>query len=110
MSHTSSLDLLSPLPAGLRQPLLNCFNEVRANFLESRWEPSELNGGKFCEVAYTIIKGALDGQYPSAPSKPRNLAEACRAIEQTPTTTMRGDRSLRVLIPRILVALYEIRN
>jgi hypothetical protein len=36
---------------------------------------------------------------------------ACRALEMIPSDPHRpGDRSLRILIPRVLQALYEIRN
>jgi hypothetical protein len=99
-------DALSDLPVGLRGDLLAAFNEVVRNYREHRWEPAELNGGKLCEAAYTIVVGALDGTYASRSSKPKDIVAACRALEQRPS----GPRSFRVQIPRVLVALYEIRN
>ncbi|MGH3345730.1 MAG: hypothetical protein ACRDO4_02000 [Nocardioides sp.] len=54
-------DALSVLPPTLRKDLLDAFNEIVKNYREHRWEPSELNGGKFCEAAYTICVGWLDG-------------------------------------------------
>ena len=49
--------------------------------------------------------------HASSPSKPRDMVAACRALEQTPPNATRvGDRSLRILIPRVLLPLYEIRN
>lgn len=106
----TSTNLLSSIPAGLRDPLFKCLVEVRTNFAQRRWEPSELNGGKFCEVVYTILLGALKGSFPAKPSKPLRFAEACRALEGLPASAHPADRSLRVLIPRVLVPLYEIRN
>ena len=107
----SSATLLAGLPTGLREPLIDCYREIAANYAEHRWEPAELNGGKLCEVAFTIVSGALSGHYPSNPSKPANMVDACRALEKLPAVNTRvGDRSLRILIPRILTALYEIRN
>ena len=39
------------------------------------------------------------------------MVSACRALENQPAAPSRvGDRSLRILIPRMLVALYEIRS
>ena len=39
------------------------------------------------------------------------MVAACRALEQTPPNQAQiGDRSLRILIPRVLLPLYEIRN
>lgn len=99
------------IPAGLRDPLLQSYQEIVTNFAEHRWEPSELNGGKFCEVVYTIINGVITGSLPPRPSKPPDMVLACRALERTPALSSRvGDRSLRILIPRVLPALYEIRN
>ena len=99
------------LPTGLRDPLIACFNEIARNFAEHRWEPAELNGGKICEVVYSILDGALCGAFASKPKKPSNMVEACRALESRPPISSRvGDRSLRILIPRMLPVLYEIRN
>jgi len=102
---------LSGLPDGLRDPLIASYQEVITNYSESKWEPAELNGGKFCEIVYTIIKGCLDGSYPSTPSKPRDMVGACRALEVIlPNPAQVGNRSLRILIPRMLLPLYDIRN
>lgn len=99
------------LPAGLRTELIDGYREITRNFLERRWEPSELNGGKFAEVVYSIVNGAISGTFPAKASKPANMIDACRALEGKPTDPARvGDRSLRILIPRELPVLYEIRN
>lgn len=106
-----SSKVLTGIPAGLRDPLFQSYQEIVTNFAEHRWEPSELNGGKFCEVVYTIINGIIAGSLPPRPSKPPDMVLACRALEKTPAQSSRvGDRSLRILIPRVLPALYEIRN
>jgi hypothetical protein len=99
------------LPAALRDELLAHYQKIMSNYLELRWEPSELNGGKFCEVVYSIVDGALKGSFPASASKPADMVAACRALEKVPSVPGRvGDRSLRVLIPRELPGLYEIRN
>lgn len=106
-----SKNLLEDLPKGLRTPLLKAYKEIVDNYTENRWEPSELNGGKFCEVVFTIIKGGLDGNYATKPSKPKDMVAACRALENIPENPKHvGNRSMRILIPRTLQALYEIRN
>ncbi len=33
--------------------------------MENRWAPSELSGGKFCEIVYTILDGFSTGNYTS---------------------------------------------
>ena|SRR5688572_32571642 len=98
----------SGIPDGLRKPLLDAFGAIMRNFCERRWEPSELNGGKLCEVVYSILRGHVDGRMPSKPSKPKNMLDACQAFEKADAKVF--PRAVRIQIPRMLIALYEIRN
>jgi hypothetical protein len=62
-------------------------------------------------VVFTIVDGAISGSFAATPSKPANMVEACRLLERVPRDPSRvGDQSLRILIPRVLPVLYEIRN
>lgn len=97
---------LSSIPAGLRKPLLDEYNHICQNYLERRWGPSELSGGKFCEIVHTILEGFNTNTYPSSPKKPTNFVAACRVLENNSNVP----RSFQILIPRMLPALYEIRN
>jgi hypothetical protein len=100
----------SSLPTTLRDDLLSAFNEIVRNFREHRWEPSELNGGKLCEAVFTIIKGWLDGgNYPARAQKPRNFPQTCWELERT-YAHIPNSRSPRILIPRMMIGLYDIRN
>ncbi len=98
----------SGIPESLRTVLLGAFNEIMRNFRERRWEPSELNGGKLCEVVHSILRGYVDGKMPAKPTKPKNMYDACLALEKADAATF--PRAVRIQIPRILIALYEIRN
>lgn len=98
--------LLGSLPAGLRTPLIQEYKKLTQNYMEHRWEPAELSAGKICEIVHSIIKGHIDGNYPASPSKPKNMVEACRQLENEKSLP----RSFQILIPRMLPALYEIRN
>ncbi len=98
---------LESIPQGLREPLLASFNQIVRNFREGRWEPAELNGGKLCEIVFTIIRGVVDGNFPAKPGKPRNMVDSCRALE---SENKKFGRSLCIQIPRLLVALYEVRS
>ena len=97
---------LSTIPDGLRNPLIDEYSNIQRNYLERRWTPSELSGGKFCEIVYSILEGYSTGNYPSSPIKPTNFVDACRSLENNTS----NPRSFQILIPRILPALYEIRN
>jgi hypothetical protein len=100
-------EVFGRLPATLRDELLSAFNQIVKNFRERRWEPAELNGGKLCEVVYSILKGHAEGKYPARAKKPRNMVLACQNLETEAAGT---PRAVRIQIPRMLIALYEIRN
>jgi hypothetical protein len=100
--------ILAHIPPGLREPLIQAFNSIVRNFREGRWEPSELNGGKLCETVYAILAGHVAGKFPLKPTKPRNMLDACKAFEQADAS--RFPRPVRVQVPRMLIALYEVRN
>lgn len=99
-------DAFKSLPIGLRDDLLNAYNDVVTNFAERRWEPASLNGGKLCEAAYAIVRGHADGKFPARSKKPRNMVDACKDMEKETAQP----RSVRIQIPRLIVAMYEIRN
>jgi hypothetical protein len=110
-ANTLSIDAasaLSAIPARLRGELLTALSEVLRNYRERRWEPSELNGGKLCEVVYTILRGHVDGKFPPKAAKPSNMLDACKAFEKADSAKF--PRSIRIQLPRVLIALYEIRN
>jgi hypothetical protein len=100
-------EILAQIPARLRSELLKAYQAILRNFRERRWEPSELNGGKLCEVVHSILRGYVDGVYPEKATKPRDMVAACRSFESADASF---PRSVRIQIPRMLMALYEIRN
>jgi hypothetical protein len=97
---------LSGIPDGLRKPLLSEYSQIINNFMERRWTAAELSGGRFCEIVYTILDGHARGSYPTLPTKPERFVSACRRLENNSSVP----RSFQILIPRLLPALYEIRN
>jgi hypothetical protein len=102
----SAAQALAAIPAGLRDPLLEEHRRIIQNFMERKWLPSELSGGRFCEIVYTILQGHAAGNYASKPSKPGNFVQACRQLENN----VHVPRGFQILIPRLLPALYEVRN
>lgn len=102
--------ILSAIPTALREPLIETYREIASNFSEHRWEPLELNGGKFCEVVYWIVHGFVTGSYAAKPSKPPNMRDACRTLENLTSSGKPGDHGLRILVARMLPPLYDIRN
>jgi hypothetical protein len=106
LTPTTALGLI---PQGLRQELLTEYDKITRNYRENRWEAAELDGGRLCEVVYTILDGHLKGnQFALRASKPQKFEEACRQLGQTPKTA--GSDSARITIPRVLIGLYDLRN
>lgn len=99
--------VLKAIPSIFENELFEKFREIERNFRERRWEPAELNGGKLCEVAYCILRGHIDGSFPVKSYKPPNFYDACSKLEKEPASL---GRSIRIQLPRMLIALYEIRN
>lgn len=94
------------IPDGLKKPLLVEYNNIVQHYMEKKWTASELSGGKFCEIVFTILDGHAKGSFASSPSKPSNFVDACKRLENNSNVP----RSFQILIPRMLPALYEIRN
>lgn len=98
---------LTGVPNNFEDELFARYREIERNFRERRWEPAELNGGKLCEAAYSILKGHVDGHFAAKPTKPPYFPKACLDLEKADP---KFGRSVRVLIPRMLIPLYDIRN
>lgn len=99
---------LAQLPAGLRRELVAEYEKIVINYRERRWEAQELDGGRFAEVAYTILDGYLSGSvYANTAAKPSNFEQSCRNLANSGVSY---PKSARVTVPRVLVALYDIRN
>jgi len=98
--------ILAAIPNGLREPLIKEYNEIVQNYLEHKWTSAELSGGRFSEIVFSILDGYGSANYAPAPFKPASMLAACQGLENN----MNLPRSFRILIPRMLPVLYEIRN
>ncbi len=100
-------EALKAIPAGLRDPLIEEFNQALDEYRAADWEKVGLKAGKFCEIAFCICDGHATGSYAATPSKPSNFPQACQRLEQHNGTK---GRSLCMQVPKVLAALYELRN
>jgi len=97
----------SALPKGLRGPLLKEYRAAVDAARGGKWETVGTKAGKLCEVIYSILRGHVDGVLPAKPSKPGNMVAACTALEQADA---KFGRPVRIQMPRMLIAVYELRN
>ena len=98
---------LAAIPVELRTPLLAEFIDALTEYRSGDWEKVGTKAGKFCEVAFTICDGHTSGSYARAPSKPKSMLHACQQLERF--NASKG-RSMCIQVPRVLIALYELRN
>lgn len=109
MSQAVTSSFGSAFPA-VPKPILNkleiSYNEIKRNFREGRYEPSELNGAKFCEAVYRLLEWHTSGAYTQFGSKIRDFGRAVKKFENLSDFP----DSVRFHIPKILDALYGIRN
>jgi hypothetical protein len=84
------------------------YNEIKRNFREGRYEPSELNGGKFCEAIYRILEWHTSPtkRYTPFGTSIRDFGKSLKRFEGL----TRFPDSVRFHIPKILDVLYGIRN
>lgn len=109
MLEKVSTDLKSKLPAELVDVLLLSYDDLKQNFYVSKHEPSELNGGKFCEACIRILQYETNaGIYTPIGTSISDLIGKIRDFEKIPSFGM--NESYRIHIPRVLVAMYNIRN
>src|SRR4051794_37284357 len=98
MTGISGAQVLGQLPSGLRDELLAEYAKIMRNYRETRWEAAELDGGRFCEIVYSILRGYVDGAYPAGATKPQNFPRAC---EDLGSASRSHPQSVRLGIPRV---------
>src|SRR5438552_2459466 len=94
------------LPKVILTRLEKTYNEIKKNFREGRYEPSELNGAKFCEAVYRLLDWYTTNSYLPFGTKIREFSQAVKKFEGMSNFP----DSIRFHIPKILDALYGIRN
>ncbi|MCR9263041.1 MAG: hypothetical protein NXH86_02730 [Flavobacteriaceae bacterium] len=101
------IDLKAHFPHDLVDALISSYVEIKTNYIINKWEPSELNGGKFVEATIRLMQYACTGNYTPIGTSIRNMFNEIRQLEQSPSTIL---DSYRLNIPRCLGAIYNIRN
>jgi len=103
-----SAPIFAAVPSTFEQLLFSEFSDIVRNYREHRWRASELSGGRFCEVVFSIIEGVHEGSFQATTSKrnDRDFRSRCRALESSP----RLGKGIRFLVLPLLTILYEIRN
>lgn len=98
--------LKAKYPHDLVTSLLESYKEIEQNYVIRKWKASELDSGHFVEAARRILEFELSGTHTAISQQLSNFTDA--VLKQYEQAT--GDESYRLLIPRALKAIYNIRN
>lgn len=93
------------VPAELIDALLLAVEQMANQYAEGHIRPSELHGGDFAEAAFRIMQHFSQGSYTALG---RTLPKVPTLLSQLEESSL--DDSLRVHVPRVLQAIYDIRN
>jgi len=93
-------------PADIVKALLDAYREIESNYSLEKWKPSELDAGHFVEAARRILEHELFGQATPINQQISKFTDQVLTKYEQAT----GDESYRMLIPRALKSVYNIRN
>lgn len=98
--------LLNSYPQELTEKILEAYLEIESNFFLEKWKPSELDAGHFVESVRRLLEFEFTGSYTPFNSKLSNFSDSVLKFYEQQS----GHESFRMLIPRILKSVYNIRN
>jgi len=99
--------LSSQIDPGLVDNLIRLYRELKQKFFLSQYESCELKCAKFAEVVMRILEYIVKKNYTPF-GKNVSLDNLTRQLEQSPKDKFSD--SIRIHIPRILRATYDIRS
>ncbi len=100
--------LFREFPEDILKNLEQNYIKLKGNFLDRKYEPSELNGGKFCETVFRLLEWHTSETHSYTPFgiKINDFGQSIRKFENLTNFT----NSVRFHIPKLLNAIYDIRN
>lgn len=100
--------LSPPLPAEIVSHLLDDYIDIKQHLAFRRFQPSELNGGRFAESVVRLLQHLHSPPYtPFGTHLGNGVAQNLRTNIESNTTL---HDSLRLYIPRLVVVLLDVRN
>jgi hypothetical protein len=93
-------------PSDLVDATLSSYKEIESNYAIGKWKASELDAGHFVEAVRRILEHSLFGSYTIIGKSLPNFTDTeLKRYEQAV-----GDESFRILMPRVLKSIYNLRN
>lgn len=100
------------IPSELVDRLEQSYTELKENYYLGKHKPSELEGGHLAEAVLRILQWATGGLPSGQPYTPLGdpLPPFDREVQRLAGRPATYPKSLRVHIPRALLAIYDVRN
>lgn len=98
--------LKSGFNSAIASAILDSYGEIERNYVLRKWKPSELDAGHFVEAVRRALDLEFTGQYRAFNRSLPPFNDQSLAFYEQQT----GDQSYRLLIPRALKSIYNIRN
>lgn len=93
-------------PNDVVEALIAAYREIEGNFILRKWKASELDSGHFVEATRRAVEQELFNTHTKiGRDLPKFTDGELKRYEQAA-----GDESFRILIPRALKAIYNVRN
>jgi len=91
----------------IAQAIIATYKEIESNFKLAKWKASELDAGHFVEAVRRLLEQELFGTYTPFSQKISSFTDKVLLQYES---AQNKDESYRILIPRVLKAIYGIRN
>jgi len=95
-------------PGELIDKLLETYVDLRSAFFFNRYRPSELEAGRFAEIVIRMLQFVTSNTYTPLDKRLQNMDVEAKNLENLPSS--RFHDSIRIHIPRVLLAIYNVRN
>ncbi len=100
--------VFATVPVDIRRRMRKHYLEIQRYYVLNMYEPSELNGAKFCEDVYRLLEWHTSASNDFTPygTHIQNFKGKVRKFESDSSL----DDSIRFHIPDILASIFNIRN
>lgn len=86
--------------------IFNAYKEIGENYVLEKWKPSELDAGHFVESVRRLLEFELTGTHTPFKKKLPLFNDKALTFYENQS----GHESYRLLIPRVLKSIYNLRN
>ena len=88
--------------------LIDAYEELKTRYFRRDFRPGQLEAGRFAEAGFRILQLQAKGSYTPVGRQLPRLPALMYALESADSSSVH--ESIRIHIPRVLAAVYNVRN